>query len=133
MAAGTEADPWVLKTAPGTSEYTMYRDEQADPPALVCQVGATTLKYHLQAVDDLRAWLIEQGDWVVLGAADEKKPAAPGTVEAWGRSADNPVAGWYGLRKGYRGRFGMYLPPLLEALGLAELTHEPRNNRMRAL
>ena len=133
MAAGTEADPWVLKTAPGTSEYTMYRDEQADPPALVCQVGATTLKYHLQAVDDLRAWLIEQGDWVVLGAADEKKPAALGTVEAWGRSADNPVAGWYGLRKGYRGRFGMYLPPLLEALGLAELTHEPRNNRMRAL
>jgi hypothetical protein len=133
MAAGTEADPWVLKTAPGTSEYTMYRDEQADPPTLVCQVGTTTLKYHLQAVEDLRAWLIEQGDWVLLGAADEKKPAAPATVEAWGRSADNPVAGWYGLRKGYRGRFGMYLPPLLEALGLAELTHEPRNNRMRAL
>ena len=104
----------------------------ADPPALVCQVGSTTLKYQLRAIDDLHAWLVEQGDWVPLGAADEKKAAAPGTVEAWGRSADNPVGGWYGLRKGYRGRFGMYLPPLLEALGLAELTHDPRNNRMRA-
>jgi len=132
MAAGTREDPWVLKTPPGTSEYTMYRDEQADPPALVCQVGSTTLKYRLQAVDDLHAWLASQGDWVALGAADEKKPAAPGTVEAWGRSADNPVGGWYGLRNGYRGRFGMYLPPLLEALGLAEVTHDARNNRMRA-
>ena len=133
MAAGTKEDPWVLKTPPGASEYTMYTDAQADPPVWVCQVGATTLKYHLQAVDDLYAWLIEQGDWVALGAADEKKPAADGTVEAWGRSPDNPVRGWYGLRNGYRGRFGMYLPPLLEALGLAELTHEPRNNKVRAI
>ena len=129
MTAGTKEDPWVLKTPPGTSEYTMYKDEQADPPALVCQVGSTTLKYHLRAIEDLHAWLVEQGDWVALGAADEKKPAAPGTVEAWGRSADNPVGGWYGLRNGYRGRFGMYLPPLLEELGLAEVTHDPRNNR----
>jgi hypothetical protein len=133
MAAGTKEDPWVLKTPPGASEYTMYTDAQADPPVWVCQVGATTLKYHLQAVDDLYAWLIEQGDWVALGAADEKKPAADGTVEAWGRSPDNPVRGWYGLRNGYRGRFGMYLPPLLEALGLAELTHDPRNNKVRAI
>ena len=133
MPAGTKEDPWVLKTPPGASEYTMYTDAQADPPVWVCQVGATTLKYHLQAVDDLYAWLIEQGDWVALGAADEKKPAADGTVEAWGRSPDNPVRGWYGLRNGYRGRFGMYLPPLLEALGLAELTHEPRNNKVRAI
>jgi hypothetical protein len=133
MAAGTKEDPWVLKTPPGASEYTMYTDAQADPPVWVCQVGSTTLKYHLQAVDDLHAWLIEQGDWVALGAADEKKPAADGTVEAWGRSPDNPVRGWYGLRNGYRGRFGMYLPPLLEALGLAELTHEPRNNKVRAI
>jgi hypothetical protein len=131
MAAGTKQDPWVLRTPPGTSEYTVYRDEQADPPALVCQVG-TTLRYHLRVIDDLRAWLAEQGDWVVLGAADGKKPAAPGTVEAWGRSPDNPVGGWYGLRSGYRGRVGMYLPPLLEELGLAEVTHDPRNNRMRA-
>ena len=132
MADGTKQSPWALKTPPGTSGYTMYRDEQADPPALVCQVGTTTLKYHLRAVDDLHAWLVEHGGWVPLGAADEQKVAAPGSVEAWGRSDDNPVGGWYGLRKGYRGRFRMYLPPLLEALGLAEVTHEPRNNSMRA-
>jgi hypothetical protein len=132
MAAGTKEDPWVLKTPPGSSEYTMYRDETADPAALVCQVGSTTLRYQLRAVDDLHDWLVAQSDWVPLGAADEKKAAAEGTVEAWGRSPDNPVGGWYGLRNGYRGRFGMYLPPLLELLGLAELTHEPRNNRMRA-
>jgi len=103
MAAGSKQDPWVLTTPPGTSGYTMYKDEQASPPALVCQVGSTTLKYHLQAIDDLHAWLAGQGDWVPLGAADEKKPAAQGTVEAWGRSPDNPVGGWYGLRNGYRG------------------------------
>ena len=133
MAAGTNDDPWMLKTPPGSSEYSMYRDNDNDPPALVCQVGSTTLTYHLQAVEDLHAWLVEQGGWVPLGAADEKKPAADGTVEAWGRSADNPVGGWYGLRKGYRGRFGMYLPALLEELGLAELTHDARNNRIRAI
>jgi len=132
MPTGAKDDPWVLTTPPGTSDYTMYKDEEADPPALVCQVGSTTLRYHLRAIEDLRAWLVEQGDWVLLGAADEKKPAADGTVEAWGRSAANPVGGWYGLRNGYRGRFGMYLPPLLEALGLAEVTHNPRNNSMRA-
>jgi hypothetical protein len=131
-AAGTKDDPWVLKTPPGTSEYRMWRDEAADPPALVCQVGSTQLKYHLRAIEDLQAALKKHGDWIPLGAADEQKPAADGTVEAWGRSASNPVGGWYGLRKGYRGRFGMYLPPLLEALDLAELTHEAKNNRMRA-
>lgn len=132
-AAGTKDDPWVLTTAPGTSEYTMYRDEESDPATLVCQVGSTKLLYQLRAIDDLHAWLTEQGDWVPLGAADEQKPAAEGTVEAWGRSEDNPVGGWYGLRKGYRGRFGMYLPPLLEALGLVELTHEKRNNSVRGI
>jgi uncharacterized protein DUF6855 len=132
MPSGTKGDPWVLTTPPGSSEYTMYKDEEADPPALVCQVGSTTLRYHLRAIEDLHAWLVEQGGWVLLGAADEKKPAADGTVEAWGRAADNPVGGWYGLRNGYRGRFGMYLPPLLEALGLAEVTHNPRGNSMRA-
>jgi hypothetical protein len=129
---GTKDSPWELKTAPGTSDFQMYRDEAADPPALVCQVGSTRLMYHLRCIDDLHAWLKEQGDWVPLGASDEQKEALPGTVEAWGRSPDNPVGGWYGLRKGYRGRFGMYVPPLLEALGLAELEHNPRNNRMRA-
>lgn len=129
---GTKEDPWKLTTAPGSSAYTMYRDDDADPPALICQVGSTRLAYRVEAIDDLRAWLQEQGDWVALGASDEKKPPADGTVEAWGRSESNPVGGWYGLRNGYRGRFGMYLPPLLEALGLAELTHEARNNQMRA-
>ena len=129
---GTKDDPWVLRTPPGTSEYTMYRDETADPAQLVCQVGSTRLTYQLRAIEDLHAWLKQQGDWIPLGAADEQKPAADGTVEGWGRAEDNPVGGWYGLRKGYRGRFGMYLPPLLEALGLAELTHDAKNNRIRA-
>ena len=133
MTAGSKDDPWQLATPPGTSTYRMYRDEDADPPALVCQVGSTTLRYRLRAIDDLHAWLKSHGDWVLLGAADENKPAADGTVEAWGRSPENPVGGWYGLRKGYRGRFGMYIPPLLEALGLAEVTHDARNNKMRAL
>lgn len=130
---GTPSDPWQLQTAPGTSAYTMHRDDSSDPPSLVCQVGSTTLRYDARAIEDLHAMLLERGDWVDLGAADEQKPAKDGTVEAWGRSAENPLGGWYGLRKGYRGRFGMYLPPLLEALGLAELTHEPRNNRVRAI
>jgi hypothetical protein len=129
---GTKDDPWVLQTAPGTSEYQMWRDDAAEPPALVCQVGSTQLKYHLRAIEDLHQMLKEHDDWMPLGAADEQKDAAPGTVEAWGRAGNNPVGGWYGLRKGYRGRFGMYLPPLLEALGLAELTHEARNNQVRA-
>ena len=135
MAAGsgTKDDPWRLTTAPGTSAYTMYRDESADPPALVCQVGSTRLTYDARVVDDLHAWLREQGDWVPLGSADEQKPAKEGTVEAWARSETNPLGGWYGLRKGYRGRVGMYLPPLLEELGLAEVEHGARNNRMRAL
>lgn len=130
---GTPSDPWQLKTAPGTSAYTMHRDDSSDPPSLVCQVGSTTLRYDARAIEDLHAMLLERGDWVDLGAADEQKPAKDGTVEAWGRSAENPLGGWYGLRKGYRGRFGMYLPPLLEALGLVELEHNPRNNRVRAL
>ncbi|MEY2443050.1 MAG: hypothetical protein QOJ46_2476 [bacterium] len=133
MTAGTKDDPWTLKTPPGTSEYTMYRDETRDPPALVCQVGKTQLTYHLSCIDDLHAMLKEHGDWMALGSADEQKPAKDGTVEAWARSETNPVGGWYGLKKGYRGRFGMYLPPLLEELGLAEVEHNPRNNRMRAI
>ena len=131
--SGLKDDPWVLTTPPGSSEYTMYRDEAADPPALVCQVGSTRLSYQLRCIEDLHSMLVARGEWMDLGASDEGKPAKPDTVEAWGRSADNPVGGFSGLRKGYRRRFGMYLPPLLEALGLAALTHEKRNNRMRAL
>jgi hypothetical protein len=133
VGSGTKDDPWHLTTAPGTSEYTMYRDDQTDPPQLVCQVGSTKLAYHASAIDDLHDWLREQGDWVPLGATDEQKIAPEGSVEAWGRDPSNPKDGWYGLRIGYRGRFGMYLPPLLDPLGLAELEHNPRNNRIRAL
>lgn len=130
---GTREDPWVLRTPPGTSEYLMYRRPDQDPPVLVCQVGKTQLTYHLGCLEDLHAMLLATGDWVPLGGADEQKPAAEGTVEAWARSTDNPVGGWYGLKKGLRGRFGVYVPPLMEALGLAELEHQPRGNRMRAL
>ena len=130
--AGTADKPWQLKTPPGTAEYQAYKDEAADPPALVVQVGKTQLRYHLRAIDDLHSMLKQDGDWVLLGSADEQKSAAPATVEAWGRAASNPVKGWYGLKKGLRGRFGMYLPPVLEALGLAEVEHNPKNNRMRA-
>ena len=130
---GSREDPWVLNTPPGLSEFRIYRDPDADPPALVCQVGKAELRYHLRCIDDLHAMLRAHGDWMELGNADEQKPAKEGTVEAWGRSADNPVGGWYGLEKGLRGRFGNYVPPVLEELGLAELEHNPRNNRMRAL
>ncbi len=129
---GTKEDPWVLSTPPGTSSYTMYRDESADPPQLVCVVGKTKLAYRLRALDDLHAMLRAHDDWIPLGSADEQKAAADGTVEAWARSEDNPVGGFYGLKKGLRGRFAMYVPPLMEALGLAELEHNARGNRMRA-
>ena len=131
--AGTREDPWVLRTPSGSSEYTMSRDESSEPPSIVCQVGGTQLRYQLRAIEDLHAMLKAHGDWMPLGSADEQKPAADGTVEAWGRSPENPVGGWYGLKKGLRGRFGMYMPPLLEALGLAEVEHAAKNNRMRAI
>jgi hypothetical protein len=129
---GTRQSPWVLKTPPGTSDFEAYRDEAADPPALVVQVGKTEVRYQLRGLDDLHTMLKRHGDWMPLGSADEQKPAAEGTVEAWARSPKNPVGGWYGLKKGLRGRFGMYVPPVMEALGLAEVEHQPRNNRMRA-
>jgi hypothetical protein len=129
---GTKSQPWVLKTPPGTSEFTAYRDETLTPPALVVNVGKTELRYDLRCIDDLRAMLKSKGDWILLGSADEQKPAAEGTVEAWGRSAKNPVGGWYGLKKGLRGRFAMYVPPVMEELGLAEVEHMPKNNRMKA-
>jgi len=131
--SGTREDPWILTTPPGKSDYRAYRDESGDPPALVVQVGSTELRYRLSCIDDLHQMLTQHGDWMPLGNADEQKPAADGTVEAWGRSPENPVGGWYGLKKGLRGRFGNYVPPVLERLGLAEVEHNARNNRMRAL
>ena len=129
--SGTKESPWALKTPRGTAEYEVWRDEDAN--ALVVQVGKTQLRYQLRCIEDLHAMLKKHGDWMHLGSADEQKPAAEGTVEAWGRASDNPVKGWYGLKKGLRGRFGMYVPPVLEALGLAEVEHNPKNNRMRAV
>lgn len=131
--SGTADKPWALKTPPGTAEFEAWRDESLDPPALVVKVGKTQLRYALLGIEDLHAMLLAHGDWMPLGSADEQKPAADGTVEAGGRAKRNPVGGFYGLKKGLRGRFGMYVPPVLEALGLAEVEHNPRNNRMRAL
>jgi len=129
---GTKDDPWVLKTPPGTSEFKAYRDQTLSPPALVVWVGKTELRYSLRCLEDLRVMLKKHGDWMELGSADEQKPAKDGTVEAWGRSPENPVGGWYGLKKGLRGRFAMYVPPVMEALGMAEVEHNPKNNRTRA-
>ena len=130
--SGEASDPWILKTPPQTSEYRAWRDETAKPAALVVQVGATRLSYQLRAIKDLQAMLEKRGDWVELGNADEGKPVKDGSVEAWARAADNPVGGYYGLRKGYRGRFANYVTPVLELLGVVELEHGPRNNRVRA-
>ncbi|QHV94697.1 DUF6855 family protein [Spirosoma endbachense] len=132
-ATGTKEDPWKLKTPPGTSDYELYKDVKDGNDVLVCTVGKTVLYYDYRCIADLHDMLKKHGDWMELGAADEQKDAKQGTVEAWGRSSENPVGGWYGLKKGLRGRFGMYIPPLLEVLGLAELEHNPKNNRMRAI
>ncbi len=130
--AGTKENPWQLKTAPGTSEYTMHKEVKDGKEILVCTVGKTVLHYDVRAIDDLHTMLKKHKDWIDLGGADEQKEAKEGTVEAWGRSTDNPVGGWYGLKKGFRGRFGVYLPPLLEKLGLVELEHNAKNNRVKA-
>jgi len=130
--SGTRQSPWALKTPPGTSEFEAYRDETLDPPALIVQVGKTEVRYQLRGLDDLHKMLKQHGDWMPLGSADEQKPAAEGSVEAWARSPKNPVGGWYRLKKGLRGRFGMYVPPVMEAMGLAEVEHLPKNNRIRA-
>lgn len=132
MEKGTKENPWKLKTPPGTSDYEMYKDTKDGKDVIVCVVGKTTLLYDHRCIKDLHTMLKKHGDWMELGSADEQKPAKEGTVEAWGRSESNPVGGWYGLKKGLRGRFGIYVPPLMEALGLAELTHEAKGNKMRA-
>jgi len=132
MEKGTKQDPWKLKTPANTSEYEMYKDEKDGKEVIVCVVGKTTLLYNFACVKDLHAMLKVHGNWMELGSADEQKPAKDGTVEAWGRSDENPLGGWYGLKKGLRGRFGMYVPPLMEKLGLAELTHDAKGNKMKA-
>ncbi|MBT8165298.1 MAG: hypothetical protein HKO63_09680 [Acidimicrobiia bacterium] len=131
--SGTPEDPWVLQTPSLTSSFEMYRDEAADPPVLVCTVGKTVLHYDLRIIEDMHAMLKKHGDWMPLGNADEQKPAKEGSVEAWARSTDNPIGGWYGLKKGLRGRVGNYVTPVLEAVGLVELEHNARNNSVRAI
>ena len=131
--SGTKEDPWILKTPPGKSEYKGWLEKDAEIPAVCCLVSGYELRYKIECLEDLHAMLKERGDWVLLGNADEQKPAKPDSVEEWGRSANNPVGGWYGLRKGFRGRFANYVPPIMEHLGLAEVEHNARNNRMRAL
>lgn len=133
MEKGTKENPWVLQTPPLSSTYEMYKDEKDGLEIIVCTVGKTILHYDARCINDLHTMLKAHGDWMLLGSADEQKEAKPDTVEAWGRSPENPVGGWYGLKKGFRGRFGMYLPPLMEELGLAEVEHNKRNNRMRAI
>lgn len=130
---GTKENPMVLKTPPLTSEFTMHIDQKDGKDILICTVGKTILHYNLAILDDLHKMLKSHGDWMELGSADEQKPAKEGTVEAWGRAENNPVGGWYGLKKGFRGRVGMYIPPLMEALGLAEVTHLSKGNKMRAI
>lgn len=120
-AAGTKSNPWTLKTPPGSSEFQAYKDPTANPPALVVQAGKTELRYDLRCLEDLQKMLRDHGDWMLLGSADEQKPATEGTVEAWARSATNPIGGWYGLKKGLRGRFAMYVPPVMKVLGMAEV------------
>jgi hypothetical protein len=133
MEKRTKDSPWQLKTPPQTSDYEMYMDVNKEgKEIIVCKVGTTILHYDAKCLTDLHAMLKAHGDWMELGAADEQKPAKEGTIEAWGRSENNPVGGWYGLKKGYRGRFGMYVPPLMEVLGLVELEHNAKNNRVRA-
>lgn len=131
MQIGTKENPWILKTPPLLSDFTMYKDVKDGNDILVCTVGKTVLHYQYRCLADLHKMLTDHGDWIELGSADEQKIAKEGTVEAWGRSASNPVGGWYGLKKGLRGRFGMYVPPLMEELGLAELTHEAKGNKMK--
>ena len=130
---GAASDPWLLWTPSLRSQFQMHRDEEHEPPILVCTVGKTVLHYDLRIVDDMHAMLIENGDWMGLGNADEQKPAKEGSVEAWARSDDNPIGGWYGLKKGLRRRVGNYVSPVLEAMGLAEVEHNARGNRIKAL
>lgn len=132
MEKRTKDNPWKLKTPPQTSDYEMFVDMKDGKEIIVCTVGTTTLHYDYRSLTDLHAMLKKHADWMELGSKDEKQEAIEGTVEYWARSPKNPIGGWYGLKKGFKGRFAMYIPPLMEALGLAEVEHNPRNNRMRA-
>ena len=129
--SGTPEDPWKLTTPPGKSGFEMHIDPEKN--VLHCQVGKTWLHYRRESLDDLHAMLVAHGDWMELGNKDEKAEVKPGTVEAWARSEGNPVGGWYGLRKGYRGRFANYVAPVLQALGKVEFEKRGRGWWVRAI
>lgn len=129
---GTKENPLKLTTPSGSSEYFIHVEEKEGEDILVCKVKNTVLHYNIRCIKDLHNMLVAHGDWLLLGSKDEKVDTKPDTVEDWGRSKNNPIGGWYGLKKGFRGRFAMYIPPLMEHLGLAEVEHNKRNNRMRA-
>ena len=128
---GSKDKPVELQTPPGTSNFTMHVEEKDGNNILVCTVGKTILHYDLRCIEHLTTMLKAHGDWMLLGSKDEKQETEAGTVEHWARSEDNPVGGWYGLKKNFRGRFAMYVPPLMEHLGLAEVEHNAKNNRIR--
>ena len=52
-AKGSPTDPWVLKTPPGTSEFTMHREALNGTDILVCTVGKTVLHYEYRCIKDL--------------------------------------------------------------------------------
>ena len=128
---GTRKNPWTLKTPGGAVEFVAYRDPAHNPPAIVVRVEGAERRYHLRCLNDLDEMLKARGDWMPLGGAAEKEPAAAGSVEAWARSTKNPVRGWYGLTKGSRGNFASYIPPIMQALTLAEV--DETRLRMRSI
>jgi hypothetical protein len=130
---GMRRNPWVLKAVDGTTDFNAYRDAALNPPAIVVLVGETELRYHLRCLDDLYEMLKDRGGWVPLGRAAELQQPPEGSVEAWARSARNPLGGWYGLQKGSRGHFALYIPAIMRVLDLAEVEEEPGGGRMRAI
>jgi hypothetical protein len=133
MTDGTTEEPWRLTTPSRDTEFRAWFDVVGNVPVLAVRDGETLLHYDRSCIDDLRDMLVARADWVELGAADEQNEPHPGTVEAWARSQGNPRGGWYGLDEGLRGRFAVYVPPVLEYLGMAELEHNQGVNRMRAV
>ena len=131
--AGTKDDPWQLKTPPLTSEYEMYLDERdgndGDRVRRRQDDAALRRPRDRRPARDARAARRLDGARAAPTSRSRRRRARS---RRGARRRDNPVGGWYGLKKGLRGRFGMYMPPLLEELGLAEVEHNPRNNRMRA-
>lgn len=133
MEQGTEKNPWKLRTLSGSSEYAVYRDYISGKEVIVCVVGNTIFHYDYNCLLDLHTLLKENGDWIELGSTDEHTEAKNNTIEAWARSEKNPIGGWYGLKQGSRGNFGAYIAPLMVELGLAEITNDRNDKKIRCL